>query len=596
MKRPACRAKRDGEQLHRLGAAALAATLALTAGCRTTADMQRDYARTLRPADIEAPPAAPAATPAAAVRTFRVRLYADAGYQRQTLRWREKLLAQLERANRVLEPLFGVRLAAESVRAWESPEGSGNLATALASLAAVDPGGDVDWVFGFVPASESVAVADPLLGMAFQFGRHVVLRAMHSREERNAMEASLDHLSTAERDAVVRERMLHRETAVLLHEWAHTLGAFHERAPEWLMSPHYGTRGSRFSAESAALVRLGLRHRDARDAAARAEWARAYRDAVARTDAAWDGATRDGALAAANAFFGPGDGPAPARSAVAGGSSERDRACFSAVARSTRARETLAACRAAADAADAGAEVLVALAMVLVDQRDRPGAARALVRAEPALEAGGATPDTWLRIAQLYGEVEACSAAERLVARFASRPGADILRSDCARIRRQVGLASISPPLPADREAEYVATLREAERHIALARLDVAAKRAAQLEQTFAGTPGAALVTCRMRAVGKDRGATRRACAAAAAAAPEAPYPPRALGEIAIAEKRWGEAAIHLRRAVELDDGDGEAWTRLALAYRRLGDAPALDALGARYEARFGSTLPIPIR
>jgi hypothetical protein len=98
------------------------------------------------------------------------------------------------------------------------------------------------------------------------------------------------------------------------------------------------------------------------------------------------------------------------------------------VARSTRARETLAACRAAADAPDARAEVLVALAMVLVDQRDRPGAARALVRAELALEARGATPDTWLRVAQLYGAVEACSAAERLVARFASLPGADALR------------------------------------------------------------------------------------------------------------------------------------------------------------------------
>ena len=36
---------------------------------------------------------------------------------------------------------------------------------------------------------------------------------------------------------------------------------------------------------------------------------------------------------------------------------------------------------------------------------------------------------------------------------------------------------------------------------------------------------------------------------------------------------------MYLRRAVELDDGDGEAWTRLALAYRRLDDAPALGAL-----------------
>jgi hypothetical protein len=174
MKRPACRAKRDGERLHRLGAAALAATLALTAGCRTTADMQRDYARTLRPADIEAPPAAPAATPAAAVRTFRVRLYADAGYQRQTLRWREKLLAQLERANRVLEPLFGVRLAAESVRAWESPEARGTSRRrsprSRPSIRAARRLGV--WVR---PGERVRRRGGPAPRMAFQFGRHVVL-------------------------------------------------------------------------------------------------------------------------------------------------------------------------------------------------------------------------------------------------------------------------------------------------------------------------------------------------------------------------------------------------------------------------------------
>jgi hypothetical protein len=139
MRRPTC------------GAAALAAAVALTAGCRTTADIHRDYAKTLRPADLEATPTEPA-KPSAAVRTFRVRLYADAGYQRQTLRWREKLVAHLERANRVLEPLFGVGpLAAESVRTWQSGGGSGNLAMALASLAAVDRGDDVDWVFGLRP-------------------------------------------------------------------------------------------------------------------------------------------------------------------------------------------------------------------------------------------------------------------------------------------------------------------------------------------------------------------------------------------------------------------------------------------------------------
>lgn len=568
----------------------VAATLAFAAGCRTTADIQRDFAKTLRPEDVDAPLAVSA--PAARVRTYRVRLYADLDYQRQTLRWREKLEAQLERANRVLEPMFGARLAVESVRTWECGDG-GHLARALDALAAIDRGADVDWVFGFVPASESVALADPLLGMASVFGRHVVLRAMHSREERNAVEASLDHLSTTEREAVVRDRLLHRETIVLLHEWAHTLGAFHERDPEWLMSPQYGTHGSRFSEESAALVRLGLRHRDARELAARAEWARAYRDAVARTDSAWDAAARNAALAAANAFFAD---SVPAGAVVPTGASERDGACLAAATRSARATETLSACRAAADAPGAGADTHIALAVVLLERRDRPGAARALARAEPALEARGAGPASWLRVAQLYAAADACSAAERVAARAASHPGAAVLQSDCARTRREVGLASLSPPLAPDQEAQYVAAMRDVERQVGSGRMDRVETAAAQLERAFPASPGAALVTCRVHAARKDRSAARAACETAAAAAPDAPHPRRALGVIAIAERRWRDAVVHFGRVVELDDGDGEAWTRLALAHRRLGDASALDTLRVRYQARFGMTLQIPDR
>ena len=80
------------------------------------------------------------------------------------------------------------------------------------------------------------------------------------------------------------------------------------------------------------------------------------------------------------------------------------------------------------------------------------------------------------------------------------------------------------------------------------------------------------------------------------AVAPEAPHPRRALGELAMAERRWGDASEHFRRVVELDDGDGSAWKRLALAYQRLGNVPALDALGVRYQARFGTALQVPKR
>lgn len=63
--------------------AALALASATAAGCvRTKGDVQRDYARTLRPARLSA-----GAEPAGPIRALPVRVHADEEYRAQTLRW-----------------------------------------------------------------------------------------------------------------------------------------------------------------------------------------------------------------------------------------------------------------------------------------------------------------------------------------------------------------------------------------------------------------------------------------------------------------------------------------------------------------------------
>jgi hypothetical protein len=129
------------------------------------------------------------------------------------------------------------------------------------------------------------------------FGRHFVLRAMQSRADADGFAVSFDALSPAERADFLRELRVHRETAVLLHEWAHTLGAVHECTGKSLMAPRYSVLQAEFSPESLPVIRAGLAHRGTRGIEARRAWAEAYRRAARNmADAAWNCPEQESAL------------------------------------------------------------------------------------------------------------------------------------------------------------------------------------------------------------------------------------------------------------------------------------------------------------
>lgn len=222
------------------------------------------------------------------LRVFRIRAYADADYQAQDPQWAASIVAQVWRANAILESDFGVRLEVESVRPWHRPDRSGDLADALQELLDVDPAADVDWVVGWVGPMPGESSAREEFGRAPMFGRHFVLRAMESAASRAAV-ASWNELSTDERAAMARERRLHKEKSTFLHEWGHTLGAVHECPGKWIMSKEYSLLESTFSPESARLVRLGLRRRAARSPEEFRAWAGYYRAEASRmTGSAWE--------------------------------------------------------------------------------------------------------------------------------------------------------------------------------------------------------------------------------------------------------------------------------------------------------------------
>jgi len=581
----------------------------------TPQQQQRSYADSLRPAEVK--PKAP--SPDVPLRKLRVRVYADGEYQQQTPRWKARIEQQIERASGSLEPMFGVRLEVESVRAWERTGGSDRLDDVLTELANLDPGAGVDWVVGFVSSLRAFTAAQEDLGRACMFCRHFILRGMFSAAESDAIDQAFTMLSGTERETLARERRVHRETALFLHEWAHTLGAFHDRSPQSFMAPMYETNESGFSQGSARIIGLGLEYRDV--PASRATWSKAYRAEVERSAAtAWDAPTRDSAMSAADYLAAStGDRPKPKlpdadaavllkatalESAEDFGRAEltlaplvqkypyneevQTLACRLAQRRGARIEAVIAACRPAARLPDAPPHLLLATAHALLTQGARAEAVPLLARAEQKL---GDHPEAWLYLAQLQFEAGACSAAERAAAHAKGQRGTDRVGEECARMRHLVGFPSDAAALPSERESDYVSSALAAHRSIEDRKLDKARSAAAVLRRAFPGTPAAGVIECRAASRGALLAPMKEVCAAVARQAPDAFYPQYTLGLVASAERRWQDANTALQRAVELDDSAAPVWQSLAAVKRKLGDEEGVRDLQRRFLAKFKGTL-----
>jgi Flp pilus assembly protein TadD len=592
---------------HRRGTLLLASLvcLGLFDACRTTEDMQRDYAQTLTPKKLEVPDTPDTETPKE-VREYKVRVYADADYQRQTLLWSEGIEAQIARANRVLEAQFGVRLVVKELKSWRRSGHSDSLDAALNELVELDAATDVDWVLGFVSSLEVFAANQEQLGRAESPGHHMVLRGMFSLAEVNALNSTLNELSQQERDNVTRERRLHKQTLVLLHELAHSLGAFHELSGDWIMSPYYDAKQSSFSPASLHLILASLTYWRATDPAGRQAWARSYRDEVTRfPPAEADRASLGVALAysakllASSTPDSPTDpAPAHAETASRGRSQSSDpllESCYVAQARSPRADATLATCRRAVAAPGARSEALLLLGRVLVARKQVAEAVEVLAHAEAELSAGAPEPKAWVYLAQLYARSDTCTGAERAAKRAPDDPAALQVVKDCTQQRRSVALPRDVKGVPVEREHDYVEAIQKAQRDVDARHTEQVRVRVLEMEKAFPGSPGPPLIACISAGGEKDATQTRTSCTAAIAAAPEAFVAWLLLGKVAISESRWEDAGKCLQRAIELDDNIGEAWRRLAAVYIHVGDRPALTALRSRYRQKFkGDLSPTP--
>jgi len=187
-------------------------------------------------------------------RTVKVRVYVDAGARAQP-RWREEIADQIDYASQLLTPLVGVRISIDAVKEWSR---ASDPHAALQALQALDRGEDVAWVLGYITPGDTAAKAMSELGSAEPLGRHAIVRAWADKPEIDALAAMLPDLKEAERAEVISAHRRHKQTAVLLHMLATTLGAIAETDPAWLKHPIYSPKMNGFSERNRELLTLAL--------------------------------------------------------------------------------------------------------------------------------------------------------------------------------------------------------------------------------------------------------------------------------------------------------------------------------------------------
>lgn len=187
----------------------------------------------------------------------RIRIYADDAYRAQNLNWRQVFGAELEYANAVLGPNFGLHLVAD-YREWNHHAPGTAMSDDLDALRDLDDAGDVLSVIGLTSSLSLVSATFDQLGLAYVPGKHILIRGYADLEERKSFAAAFPDLSAAERENAFVARRQHKTAAILLHELAHNLGAPHERTENTLMNESYSVHAAAFSPEAHAIIQRAV--------------------------------------------------------------------------------------------------------------------------------------------------------------------------------------------------------------------------------------------------------------------------------------------------------------------------------------------------
>jgi len=602
----------------------LLALAMLAAGCRTTADIQRDYAQTLAPAEVQG---APTST-AAGAHDVKLRIWVDQEYQAHVIGWPDKVRDMVDRANAVVGPAYGIRFVPE-LHSWNREREDPNLERALEDLEKLDPGTDVGWVLGLTGVMGMATPNIHDIGRAKLYSKHMVEHAMDDAAEGQALDRAFTALSQDERIKLYRDRLHHKELVVLLHEWAHTLGAVHTRILSDLLYPSYDNTQGTFGPPNAEIIQQNLaeRLRDANavntQAAHEVVLKALQRDGCPACDPAdlpKDLALAQSAPAAVQATTPPVKAPADALT-------ESERAQANDAYARLKAGDTVGAWSLAQGLAKrhpdlAAAQVLacgvaahapsdvdgrfacerwqqlapkdgrakLGLAFVEAGSGANAAAATRLVEAEELLALDTAvTPDTWGDAEALGRRLQVLSAVERAAPHLEATESAKASAWSTHQ-RRRLGLPPDASPFQLEpaQEPEFATLHTQASDALAHNQLAAAQRIIDAGLARWPGAPGLLGLRCQLREARNDLDTARADCEAALKAWPDAVWPHFDLGLMALDRRDFATAQKQLTRVTELDPTIKSAWRNLiqiANAQRRLDE---VERLRSAYKKQFG--------
>lgn len=569
------------------------------------------------------------------VKKAKVRVYADDEHRAQTVNWERKFSVMLRRANEVLGPTAGLELEIVETKAWPRTSASSDLEAMLAELEDLDPGGDVHFVVGVATALPEVTASMHQLGVARLLGKHLVVRGLNDTKEIEVLGAVLDNLSTENREKLWSIRRKHKETALFLHELGHLLGAIHTNEPGRLLHPTYDAKIVDFARANAKLMRIAAGFRTSAgptgDRRAELEALRAYLaattyagwvkedhlllDAMIQERLASGGATKT-ELGALSDAVRPAD-----RKSYRDAMKLADRGrileawekaeplfefypdepaiqvlrCRLASARKMAPAQVAALCEKAAALAPADVAPTIKVAMSAARANDRSTAFEALAKARERLLSIEQTDDVkaaWEEMADAYRHLGLIM----LAADAAGRSGgaaeiAKWARSKAARYAVPPLGSPLRAKLPAGADADYITAVTEVLRKVYARDYPGAAQAAKAAKARFGDQPGVDAALCDMAVRQRRYGQAKSLCKRAIRRFDGAGWAHYLYGLLMKRDKKSAAAIKHLARAVELGLDHKHPYQVLAQLYEKAGKTAELEALRQLHAKRFGAPL-----
>ncbi len=573
-------------------------------------------------------------------RTVTIRVYADPAV-RALPRWKDELTDQIDYASQLLTPLVGAKLQIEKVTDWAR---TGDPSAALAQLRELDKGDGVTWVLGVIAPNDTATKVMSELGAGEPLGHHVILRSWAEKPETDALAATLPDLKDAERGELINAHRRHKQTVVLVHVLAATLGAIAETDPQWLQNPTYSPKQVGFSERNRELLQLAVDERVSDganetiakkllEAIEKSEWGgwvaadkeqvvnrlrnvidakRAGKTATDIPPAAYDQITRikelarqgkiDDAMAELDNVVAAYPGNAaltqlkcdillrarPADSPPKQGDKSRPPAPPKPPDAKARA-----ACARASELAPGDPNPHLAVAEALLEAGDKAAAREELVKAEAKIaNLPGGAEVAWRAVIKHYQRMGSLTWTEEAIAK--AKLGKDELSAGVAETRNRYGVPRGAKFVAPEREGELVAAVKKALAEVYGSKYAEAEKTLAAAEKSWPGAPGLAAARCDLD-LRRGSAAAKAACDRAIAAFPDESWALYLLGTIAFKDTSLASTKVgieHLKKAIAVDPGLGQAWRTLGKAYDRAKDTAAREQLAKDYQAKFGTPLP----